>query len=125
MCDFNDYVASYDEAIDVVRQYEDATNTKFLVIKRRAYAPGTVKSINVARVDAKVRPKFGAACLYLESGARPWDGAGEGGKVRGVYPTLTPWSNSVHLLPLLPPPSFPSYSLPCLLLEVGPLNKSS
>ena len=24
MCDFSDYVASYDEAIDVVRQYEDA-----------------------------------------------------------------------------------------------------
>ena len=38
------YVASYDEAIDVVRQYEDATNSKFLVIKRRTYASGIVKN---------------------------------------------------------------------------------
>ena len=46
MCDFSDYVASYDEAIDVVRQYEDATNSKFLVIKRQTYASGIVKIIN-------------------------------------------------------------------------------
>jgi len=63
MCDFSDYVASYDEAIDVVRQYEDATNSKFLVIKRRTYAPGIVKIINLPRVDAKAAMvRLGALC---------------------------------------------------------------
>lgn len=36
----SEYVDSYEEALDVVRQFEETTNSKFLVVKRRVYESG-------------------------------------------------------------------------------------
>ena len=44
MCEF---VGSYEEALDVVRQFEETTNSKFLVVKRRVYESGRSNSFHV------------------------------------------------------------------------------
>jgi len=39
----SDCVASYEEALEAVRQFEETTNSKFLVVKRRVYDYGRNK----------------------------------------------------------------------------------
>ena len=42
-----EFVGSYEEALDVVRQFEETTNSKFLVVKRRVYESGRSNSYHV------------------------------------------------------------------------------
>ena len=46
-------VAGYEEALEVVRQFEESTNGNFLVVKRRVYDYGRNKSFHLlCRLDS-------------------------------------------------------------------------